>query len=296
MSVHLIRFHKYLPSLAAIFSITLLLAASTRSQTVADSGSTTDSAGSTFWSRRNISKISTGIVAGGSFAYGWVIWWDKGFRTFKFRHEDCYTNNICIDKIGHMYTSYWMFHTINHTLEWGGMPEDESMWWAAGVAAFHSFAIEVGDGFSYWGADPEDLAFNWTGVGFGILRKKVPFLANFEMKWSLFYPLEKHQFLIHQLQDYHIYWMSARVENLLPETWRPYWPDFLQVAVGFSGWSGGLRREYIVGLDYNLEELIPFEGKDINLIKRVLNMFHLPAPGIKFGYGKKPEFVLMLLN
>ncbi len=261
-----------------------------------DSSSSHNNIDSSFWSRRNISKMSTALLAGGSFAYGWSIWWTKGFRPFKLKHEDCYSNNICIDKIGHMYTSYFMFHSINYMLEWGGYTEDEALWWAAGVAAFHALAIEIGDGLSYWGADPEDLAFNWTGVGYSILQKKVPFFRNFEMKWSLYYPLYRHQFVIHQLQDYHVYWLSARVDNLLPESWRDYWPDFLQVALGFSGWGNGYRREYIVGFDYNLEKLIPFEGQDINLLKRILNMFHLPAPGVKFAIGRKPEYYLIIMN
>jgi len=261
-----------------------------------DTTSTAHAPASTFWSRQNIATLGTAALAGGSFAYGWSIWWNKGFRPFKINHEDCYTHNICIDKIGHMYFSYFTFNTINYMLQWGGLTDDESLWWAAGVAAFHALATETGDGFGYGGADPEDLAFNWTGIGFGILRNKVPFFSNFEMKWSLYYPLQRHQFLIHQLQDYHIYWMSARVNNLLPESWRDYWPDFLQIALGFSGWSNGYRREYILGFDYNLEKIIPCEGRDINLVKKILNMFHVPAPGVKFAVGRKPEYVLLLLN
>jgi hypothetical protein len=136
---------------------------------------------------------------------------------------------------------------------------------------------------------------NWTGVGLSVLQQKVPFFSNIEMKWSLYYPLNRHAFIVNDLYDYHIYWLSFKVNNFLPKSVEPYWPDWLQLAVGYSGADNVTRREFILGFDYNLE-MIPLEGTDINLVKKMLNMFHLPAPGVKFSRGHSPEFQLLLLN
>jgi len=251
--------------------------------------------GSIFSSRHNLAKTGTIAIAGGTFAYGWFVWWYHDFRPFSFIHESFSTYHLGIDKIGHLFTSHALFRAIRDLWLWGDHPSAEATWWAAGVSVFHALAIEIGDGFSLYGFDPEDLAFNLVGVGYGMLQVEVPFLQNFQLKWSLYYPLNKHAFKINALYDYHIYWMSVKVNELLPESWDKYWPDALQVAVGYSGADHRKRREYIIGLDYNLE-LIPIEGKDIGLVKKILNLIHLPAPGMKFSPGHKPEFQLLLLN
>jgi hypothetical protein len=136
---------------------------------------------------------------------------------------------------------------------------------------------------------------NWTGVGISVLQRKVPVLRHFDIKWSLYYPLNRHAFKINDLYDYHVYWLSARVHELLPQSIKPAWPVWLQLAAGYSTAGNVTRREFMVGFDYNLEA-IPIEGRDINLVKRLLNLLHLPAPGVKFSKGRKPEFQLLLLH
>ncbi len=111
-----------------------------------------------------------------------------------------------------------------------------------------------------------------------MLQAKVPFFENFQIKWSLYYPMTHHSFKVNDLYDYHIYWMSFRVEELLPRSWNPYWPGFFQIAFGLGTKDHMTRRTYNIALDYNLE-LLPFEGRDLNLFKKLLNMIHLPDPG-----------------
>ncbi|MFH1194218.1 MAG: DUF2279 domain-containing protein [bacterium] len=250
-----------------------------------------------FWSKYNMSKYAAGGMALGTLGYAYGVWWKNDFRSFRFFQEGqgVFDAHLAIDKIGHFYTSYFMFHSIDEILKWGGHDKDEALWWAAGVSAFHAFAIEVGDGLSEYGFDPEDLIWNWSGVGYSMLQEKVPFFKNFQFKWSLYYPLSKHAFKVNDLYDYHIYFISAKVNNLLPEQMEKYWPDFLQIALGYSGRNNVTEREFILSFDYDLE-LIPIEGDFAALLKSIFNMFHLPAPGVKFSPGHKPEFQLLLLN
>ena len=79
------------------------------------------------------------------------------------------------------------------------------------------------------------------------------------------------------------------------ENGKKYWPDFLQLAVGYSGRNNVTQREFILSLDYDLE-LIPIESDFADMLKSILNMIHLPAPGVKFSPSNKPEFHLLLLN
>jgi hypothetical protein len=252
-------------------------------------------AGHSFWSRYTLSKVGAVALVGGTLAYGAGVWWVHDTRPFHFWDAGWWEDSYGVDKIGHLYTSYYMFHAINDLLLWGGHEKQSSFWWATGVTAFHGLAIEIGDGFSDYGFDYRDVLSNYAGMGYGMLQDRVPFFRNFEIKWSLYYPLSRHAFKVNALYDYHIYWMSARVENLLPEGAKPYWPDWLQIAFGLGTKDHSTRRTYVLSFDYNLEA-IPLEGRDIGLFKKLLNLFHLPAPGVRFSKGHPPEFQLLLLN
>ncbi|MCX6149680.1 MAG: DUF2279 domain-containing protein [Ignavibacteriales bacterium] len=250
-----------------------------------------------FWSRHNLAKVGTLGIAGGTLIYSWGVWWKNDYKPFKFFNEETevFDANLGIDKVGHTYTSYFMFHAVDDILKWGGNDRESAFWWATGISASHALIIEIGDGFSKYGFDWRDLIANWSGVGYSMLQESVPFFKNFQMKWSLYYPLNKHAFKVNDLYDYHIYMMSAKVNELLPAKLEPYWPDFLQVAFGYSGADNVNRREYVFTFDYDLE-LLPLNGKDFTLLKSLINMFHLPAPGVKFSKGHKPEFSLLLLH
>jgi hypothetical protein len=78
---------------------------------------------------------------------------------------------------------------------------------------------------------------------------------------------------------------------LLPATLEPYWPDFLQIAVGYGVDDRISKREGVIGLDFNLE-VIPTHSEDLLLLLKTVNMFHLPAPAIKFTEKKAPRYYL----
>jgi hypothetical protein len=247
-----------------------------------------------FWSRYNIASMGSIGIAGGTMVYSAGVWWVNDYRPFHLYNAPWF-DALGVDKIGHLYTSYAIYTSLHEVLLWGGHDPDAAFWWAAGVAAFHGLMVEVGDGFSEYGFDFRDVTFNYIGLTYGILQTKVPFLKNFDIKWSLYYPMRHHSFKINDLYVYHIYWMSANVKNLLPEPVKRYWPAFLQIAFGLGAEDNLTTRTYNLSFDYNLEAL-PLDGRDLNLFKRLLNLFHLPAPGVKFAPGHAPEFRLFLLH
>jgi hypothetical protein len=245
--------------------------------------------------RHTFSRIAAIGVAGGTLVYSAGVWWVNDYRPFHYTQGPWFEDKLGIDKIGHMFTSYAMFNSVNDILAWGGETPETAFWWATGIAAFHGFAVEVGDGFSRYGFDYRDLTFNYIGLGFGMAREKVPFLKNFQLKWSLYYPLNRHAFKINALYDYHIYWMSIRVHDLLPEQAAQYWPQVIALAFGLGADDNVHRRTYCLSLDYNLQAL-GLHGPDLGLLAKLLNLFHLPAPGVKFSKGHPPEWQLLLLN
>jgi len=72
------------------------------------------------------------------------------------------------------------------------------------------------------------------------------------------------------------------VGRLLPTALEPWWPDFIQIAVGYGVDDRVTKREFVVGLDLNLLKLFNPRQEDLLLITRTVDLFHIPAPAIKF--------------
>jgi hypothetical protein len=243
--------------------------------------------------------VATGIVGATiaiSLVWAYDSWW-RDTSPFSFRSENWLNGeHRGIDKAGHLYTSYFYFHTLRNVMLWGGHDPVTARWWGAGAAAFFALTVEIGDGFSGVGFDYQDLVFNAVGVGYGWLQTEVPFLKNFCLKWS-YIPRDRFDFPPRFTQHYdaHTYWLTANINELLPALLEPYWPDFLQIAVGYGVDENMTKREAVIGLDYNLE-VIPTHSEDLLLIKRTLNMFHYPAPAVKFTETKSPKYYLFHTN
>jgi hypothetical protein len=243
--------------------------------------------------------VATGIVAtviGTSVIWSIDAWWQGRAHSFNFYNEGWFDDySLGIDKVGHAYASYFYFNTFRNTLRWGGIDDQDALWWSAGLTEALALSLEIGDGFSTWGFSHEDFLSNTAGLSFGLLQTQVPFLQNFTLKWS-YVPVRKRDGLnFTQHYDAHTYWLSCNVHNLLPETWRKYWPRFLSLAVGYSTASGQNKREAVIGLDLNLEAF-DIADPDVQLVQKTLNMIHVPMPGVKLGEEKKPEYFLFHLE
>ncbi len=257
---------------------------------------------STFFSRKNISILTLSGVYATTLIASYSMWWRDGNRSFSFNKSaeglgwlnDPYTKGI--DKVGHFYTSYFFYKLSNNLLEWGGYSETNSK----DVAAILSFGlgvlVEVGDGFSKYGFDYQDLLFNTAGLSYAYFQDVFPVLQNFNFKWS-YIPTQNFHFPPNLTSTYyaHIYWLTADIHNLLGNSAINIWPDFLQLGFGFSI-SENLNREFVVGLDFNLNKIFKSENKDWNLLINTTNMLHFPAPGIKYSNDRKPDYKLFILN
>jgi len=250
------------------------------------------------WNARKI--ISTGIVGGvlaGSLVSSYYDWWKDSAEPFHFVSEGSFNDySLGIDKVGHAYTSYFYFHTFRNTMLWGGYSPSAAFWWAAGTSAFFAVSIEIGDGFSPYGFSFEDLAFNMAGLGYGMLQVEIPFLQNIDFKWS-YVPSEGYTWPPHFTDHYdaHLYWLTFDMHNLLPSGVGKNWPAWLQLGLAYGVGEQQTVREFVVGLDYNLE-VICTDNRELSWLLRQLNLFHFPAPGVKFSPGRPPEWRVFLLN
>ena len=93
------------------------------------------------------------------------------------------------------------------------------------------------------------------------------------------------------------YWLSADVNNLLPEGAQPYWPNWLNLAVGYGARdlpqsNDEIKiRELYFGLDYNLVAL-PVENPVLKKALAFANAIHFPAPAIRIDETGSKAFLL----
>jgi len=255
--------------------------------------------------RKNIVAYTiTGFSAFTVFVeYQW--WWKGQGHKFSVRSTNLVdSHSRGVDKAGHFYTAYFIYSTVNDLLRWSGADENKRFWLSIGVPSLHAVIVELGDGFSRYYFDPNDLAANFLGIGYGFLQSKYSFLENFVFKFSYYPSGWTHldsQWELGADYDGHIYWLSVNVHNLLPGTMSDYWPKYLNLAVGYGAKNisrlatGEIRRSLSIGLDYNLNAFPPF-GETWNLMKHILDKFKLPAPGLRVYEGGETEAKVVIVN
>lgn len=279
--------------------------------------STTATHDETPWYFQKKTIATTGIAAHTVFTflleYSW--WWKGNYHSFRYENDGFWNNySLGVDKIGHFYTTYFYYNSLREILVWGGYSQSTAEWWSAGISLFYALSIEIGDGYSTYAFSLVDFTANTLGFTYGFLQNQVPFLQNFKFKWSYYpsghIPLDRY-FRLTDDYDGHIYWMSIDVHNLLPESWKSYWPKFLNIAIGYSGeniygrpsWAAGPAigstgipvRKFAISLDYNLSS-ITTTSKTWTALKNISDLFHYPAPGARFVQSKPPAFKTFLLN
>ncbi len=237
-----------------------------------------------------------GVLSAGILADSYYTWWKDAEKPFSFYSEGWFGDaHLGMDKIGHFYGSHATFHLTREFLLYAGSSREAALWWSAGIAAFHSLEIEIGDGFSPWGFSYEDLTMGFLGIGYGVLQSEVPFFRNFGFKFSYWSNAIKSPANFTNDYDAMTVWLVTDVNNLLPPSLDQYWPKFLRLAIGYGvGW-GVTRREFAIGLDLNIESLTPCSDEML-LTQRVLNTFRLPLPTVKMTTGKGPVWYMAHLK
>lgn len=250
------------------------------------------------YSRANITGLRkaaaggiVGFVGVGMIADAYFTWWKDAERPFSFYNGRWFTGDqLGLDKCGHFFGTYLEFKGLRQVMLWGGYSPEAAFWWPAGVAMFQALEIEIGDGFTPYGFDPEDLLFGLAGIGYGMLQTAVPYLNNFNFKVS-FWPAQGFTTPANFTSDYDAMtvWLTANMHNVLPGAVGENWPEWLQVGVGYGvGW-GVSRRELVIGLDLNLEGFHT-SNDHVLLVERSFNNLHWPAPAVKLTEGKGPLY------
>jgi hypothetical protein len=241
-------------------------------------------------------------------------WWSGEKSGFHFRF-DWYSNYWReMDKFGHFYSNIQLTRLTAWAFRWAGASHRTALWLGFANSTLLYTSFELTDaGFSEWGFSVPDYTANLLGASFPILQEYLPALRHFNFKIS-YWPSQylrseeagkQPGFMFYEPYEYHAgdydgmtFWLSADIIWILPSTLKPYWPQWLNLAVGYGSKNlpqanpAFKYREFYLALDYNINRLMPGEGGFVGVLKSVLNAIHLPAPAIRYSRVRGPEFLI----
>jgi hypothetical protein len=176
-----------------------------------------------------------------------------------------------MDKMGHLYTTYFESLWIYKLARWTGIEEKPSLWTGVGLGLLFQGTVEVLDGFSAeWGFSLADAGFNLLGSGMFVAQQQLWNEQRIVFKVSstpISYPerivtstdgeemvslraraedLFGRGYAERFLKDYNAQttWLSVNIHSFLrPESRFPKW---LNVAVGYGAQNmyGGFRNSW----------------------------------------------------
>lgn len=251
------------------------------------------------WPTVAMATVYTGIVVGFHINQN-NAWWKDQSGDWHVVEDLEYARGL--DKCGHFFNGYLMSSVCGDMLIECGFDRQTSTYIGAGMGLLYMTYVEVEDGFAAnWGFSPTDAIANAFGAGYYLLQYHVPVLQNFTPRWS-YVPVEwTGGRTINErpktfIDDYNstTFWLAANVNNLLPASAEPYWPDWLMLSVGYGirnyavvnpdGTPVGVTRRFLIGLDYDWVKIIPeSEIGVLNYVRQLMNILRLPGPTLEFG-------------
>jgi hypothetical protein len=239
--------------------------------------------------------VGTGLVGGmlGIHLFQQNGWWKDNRTSFHFQEDLRYSRGL--DKVGHFYGASVVSFIVAKSIETANVPEEKALLIGSGAGLLFQTFLEVEDGFSTWGFDRVDFATDVGGAVYPILQYYVPFFKNFEMKYSyhpvnfnkpgtLSFPGQKH--LISDDYEGQTLWLALKINNLLPRSIEPFWPDWLGIAVGYGVRDIETPYDYPVVFlapDLDMTKIIPHTTWFLRTLGDALNYIHLPLPAVQIS-------------
>ena len=247
--------------------------------------------------------VGGGLAAAnaGIMAYYFTTYYGENSKTTKWHtFNDWYNWDLNVDKLGHVWATQMYSRTLARMFRWTGMSEPSSAIWGAGVGLLFQFEMENTDAmYKDWGFSWIDMGANTLGAIWPVLQQQYPALRSVNLKmWYRPSRLLTQHWVNYVLKDYEgfKYWLTLSLWDVLPASLKPYWPSWLGIAVGYGAQNTMLGKntyhnrpdniglgdqEWYLALDYDLRKL-PGDTPLLRFLKEELNLFHLPAPAIRF--------------
>ncbi len=242
------------------------------------------------WATVAVGCAYFGVLTGLHIYQSQTLWNEKtNFRIIEDIDQDFFA-----DKFGHFFGGYFTGYCSTEILIGAGFNLEMATIIGGSMGFAYQTYVEIMDGFGKnWGFSPSDFIADGAGFIYYLAQYYMPYLQNFTPKMTYFpaqwyneKPRKESSMFIDDYSSW-TFWMSAKMCNLTPASWK--WPRWLDLAAGyavrdlhFDGAYHGSPR-FVIGLDYNIVELLPDGGNFLNWLKQSFNYFKFPAPAIEFG-------------
>lgn len=249
-------------------------------------------------------KRLTALVVGGTSSYGLTLvglhqlWYTNSEQqSFRFFNDNAEWKQV--DKLGHVYSSFYFSYGTSKALRWCNVKNQKSAFWGSVTGFLIMLPIEIMDGFSAdYGASTGDLLANAAGSGLFLAQqyawKEIRVKPKFSFHATKFAPLRPNTLgegSSELLKDYNgqTYWLSFDMDKFIR------FPTWLNLAVGygadgmvyardnentFAGYNS--YRQYYIALDFDLSS-IKTRSKVLKTVLFFADMIKLPAPTIEFS-------------
>ncbi len=246
--------------------------------------------------RTRMAIATAGLVATDVAAYAHFhkVWWDhprtgfhlyRGWRRTTGSYDLGFDDSLWhhVDKCGHIFSASLLSHHGAATARWVGFSPEESDWVGFALASLLMLEIEVYDGFfAEWGFSLGDLMANEIGAALPMLQRRSRFFRGLNVKFS-YRPSGDPVYGRYALEDYGgmTFWLCVDTHMLLPPGARHYWPDMLDLALGYGTTEKvGGRQELYLALDVDLSK-VPVSNPMLRAVVEALHAIHLPAPALQ---------------
>ena len=258
--------------------------------------------------RRNTVYITAGAGFGLSLVALNELWYaDYPRSTFHFHNDnDAWMQ---MDKVGHMYSTYFIGKMGMDALAWSGESKKNQLLYGATMGFAFLTAVEILDGFSEeWGFSGGDMVANGLGTGLLVGQELLWGEQRIQMKFSYshtdypeIYPDKLGSNSLEQVfKDYNgqTYWFSVNLWSFFKESKIPRW---LNVSLGYGAegmpeyeeGSGAemysTYRQFYASLDLDLTK-IRTNSSFLKTTFNLLNYIKIPSPTLEFTSEGDFEF------
>lgn len=230
-------------------------------------------------------------------------WWSKDRGSFHFQED--WASALQVDKFGHAYGTYMFAYAFSEILQTSGLSRDDAVLYGSIAGGVYQTYVETEDGFgNTWGFSPSDWYFDMFGAGFFLAQHYIPDLQNFTPKWEYASTEWINRPTISRpksfMDDYNssTFWISVNVHNLLPQTAKKYWPNWLFFAIGYGGDAIDAKQDTLtqkricLSLDISLRNILPKLSGNLDWWVQTLDLFKFPTPTLEFRNGKSRLYLL----
>ena len=223
-----------------------------------------------------------------------------------------------MDKVGHVYTAYWMQNRAFTMYNWSGMNKNRALLWSSVFSTLFMTTFEIMDGFSpFYGFSFADVGSNMLGIGL-FTSQQILFdeqIANLKFSYS-HSPYARYRPEVlgstgaeRFLKDYNgqTYWLNVSLGKITPEQWKI--PDWLCLSFGYSI-SEKLKsdveyfefydsnnspitfnsyRRFLLSFDIDLSRL-PIKKPWLKMLLGNFNTIKIPLPTVEWSSRNAPRF------